>query len=87
VYKYATGHDKAYDSLDTTLEFFRQLHQQLHQQHPNVVVNTHIPSKFSEAVGISFQTDEMEELTVDTLCPKQVSIVIKLKLLDPFYNH
>jgi hypothetical protein len=83
VYKYATGHDKAYDSLDTTLEFFRQLHQ----QHPNVVVNTHMPSKFSEAVGISFQTDEMEELTVDTLCPKQVSTVINLELLDPFYSH
>lgn len=38
IYKFTTGHDKTYNSLDTTLEFFRQLHQ----KHPNILLSIHI---------------------------------------------
>ena len=73
VYNYVQGHEKAFDSLDTTFEFF----DQLNQKDSDVIRRVCMISKESP-MYISFQTTEMEKLSVDPNSAKETDTIMSI---------
>ncbi|KAL7512086.1 hypothetical protein ACHAXN_009043 [Cyclotella atomus] len=74
IYNEVTGHTKAYDSLDLTVAWF----EKLQEKNPDAIRKHHFPNKDHNFIGISFQTDVMEMVSVSNLSGKQVDSVMSL---------
>ena len=73
VYNKVQGHSKAFDTLDTSFEFIRQLHE----EDSDVFKEIKLTSKGSP-MHFSFQTKEMAEVSTDPQNQKQVDTVMSL---------
>ena len=73
VYNKVQAHSKAFDTLDTSFEFIRQLHE----EDSDVFKEIKLTSKGSP-MHFSFQTKEMAEVSTDPQNQKQVDTVMSL---------